>query len=1160
MVKPQDSTTANSDIVHFCENKRKLTPSTVSSTFSSVVRSNEGNDFESLGQKVTETRKQAALDKGQERTLLKGKEPLFNKRGPQHGKKESKEEFKGLEDVTHHRKEFLDRIDHNSGKEPLLLKESSLAMQDTTATTSSHSNLNSSFQRNHRVEYLSDVFKFIYYMLCIYVGFGIILLGYPIDSHTQVSLETCDSRSQSGSSNTEIFEFPHFNVKSFTNYEEASMETNEEISSSSLFYLSIEERKRLRDEAREMFYYSFNNYMQHAYPADELMPLSCQGRKWETRDRGTLDDSLGGYALTLVDSLDMFVVIGDYKNFFKACQLVIRDVHFDRDVTISVFEVTIRILGGLLSAHLLLESEELQDEFQGLFPEYKGELLEIAYDLGLRLLPAYATPTGIPVHRVNLRHGVPNTESHETCTAAGGTLLLEMGLLSKLTDDGRFYDAARKAMMAIWQRRSPLNLVGSTINIYTGRWLQTHSGIGAGIDSFYEYLLKSYIMFGDQDMLTMFVEAYTAIEEHSKWGPWNVEVSMSKGKWQPHSFRISALQAFWPGLQVLAGDIQSAKITYKALHNLWSEFEALPEIFDARSKQLLTYANDYPLRPEFVESTYHLYTATKDPYYLDNGRAFLHFLQNNTKVACGYASIGDVRTRKLDDRMDSFFLSETLKYLFLLFDESLDPIDRKSVFCPIESDSAANDVYFPTPVRSSTENMRDYRRQKGMNLHDEDEIVKTRPCISPGKTIFTTEGHMFFVNNANKVRTHKGSLLPPLITTSSETTISKEPQWSKTSASYEPVNGAKENRHSTISPLFENIILSLNPTSQTLEENKIQRNQMTPQFDFKIKQSSDATPTAEQEAVLNALQSIFTSGNTEAFLPFNTDVNKLTNENEAQLILQCENNKCTVVPLSSHLFNANLGVSPINIVLSESDDEEKVFWSSAASPARFGKAIEGLPNSKYQATLFSPLFASSTENDQTDPGDSLLDLPLWDACSDYHFPVDVKGYVGIVERGSCTFSQKVRKLESMGCTAAIILDIDEVNGPVIAMDGDNMEPEIKIPSALLGGQAAVTFLTKISEHMKHHGGKKLSPLDIRVIFEKVDPDIKTAKAITESKKENGPIESGDKNLIFSRLDMMVDNLEDVQSIVNSAIGTQSVNQIERPIVKEDISEEELSTP
>lgn len=77
----------------------------------------------------------------------------------------------------------------------------------------------------------------------------------------------------------------------------------------------------------------------------------------------------------------------------------------------------------------------------------------------------------------------------------------------------------------------------------------------------------------------------------------------------------------------------------------------------------------HPLRPEFLESTYFLYRATGDHYYLGVGRKVLKSLQTYARVPCGYAAVSDVRTNKHDDTMDSFVLSETFKYLFLLFAE-----------------------------------------------------------------------------------------------------------------------------------------------------------------------------------------------------------------------------------------------------------------------------------------------------------------------------------------------------------------------------------------------------------------------------------------------------------------------------------------------------------
>lgn len=111
-------------------------------------------------------------------------------------------------------------------------------------------------------------------------------------------------------------------------------------------FMSKEEKQGLMEKAKEMFYHAYNNYIDHAYPADELMPLSCKGR-WRTKEnnRGDMDDVLGNYSLTLIDTMDTLVVLGDLPEFDRAVSKVVTGVTFDRDVVVSVFEINIRVLG-----------------------------------------------------------------------------------------------------------------------------------------------------------------------------------------------------------------------------------------------------------------------------------------------------------------------------------------------------------------------------------------------------------------------------------------------------------------------------------------------------------------------------------------------------------------------------------------------------------------------------------------------------------------------------------------------------------------------------------------------------------------------------------------------------------------------------------------------
>lgn len=420
--------------------------------------------------------------------------------------------------------------------------------------------------------------------------------------------------------------------------------------------VTAEEARQLRDEVREMFYHAFDGYMEHAFPLDELRPLSCEG-----------EDSLGGYALTLIDSLDTLALLGDRERFTASVEWIGKNLQFDINKTVSVFETTIRVLGGLLSAHLIAS-----DYATGMkIPSYDNQLLNLAEDLARRLLPAFDTPTGIPFGSVNLLHGVDEHESKITSTAGGGTLILEFGVLSRLTNDPIFEQVTKKAVLGLWARRSKLNLVGAHINVFTGEWTQKDAGIGTSIDSFYEYLLKAYLLFGDEEYLYIFQESYQAAMHYLFNDPWYVEVNMDSAAivWP----LFNSLQAFWPGLQVLAGDIDPAVRTHAAFFSVWKRYGFTPEGFNLATLTVQQGQKSYPLRPELIESTYWLYKATRNPRYLDAGRDMVASLQYGTRCPCGYCHISDVEFHGKEDHMESFFLAETVKYLWLLFDLAVSP-------------------------------------------------------------------------------------------------------------------------------------------------------------------------------------------------------------------------------------------------------------------------------------------------------------------------------------------------------------------------------------------------------------------------------------------------------------------------------------------------------
>lgn len=143
-------------------------------------------------------------------------------------------------------------------------------------------------------------------------------------------------------------------------------------------------------------------------------------------------------------------------------------------------------------------------------------LLALAVDLGDRLLPAFDSPTGLPFARINLRTGLDRDETEETCAAATGSLTLEFTVLSRLTGNPVYERVARESFMNTWSRRAPTTgLLGNSIGVRHGHWMMPGaSGIGAGIDSFYEYALKGAILFDDDAYMGVWDDSYRSVMQH----------------------------------------------------------------------------------------------------------------------------------------------------------------------------------------------------------------------------------------------------------------------------------------------------------------------------------------------------------------------------------------------------------------------------------------------------------------------------------------------------------------------------------------------------------------------------------------------------------------------------------------------------------------------
>jgi mannosidase alpha-like ER degradation enhancer 2 len=330
-----------------------------------------------------------------------------------------------------------------------------------------------------------------------------------------------------------------------------------------------------------MFQHAYDGYLKYASDYDELKPISCSGQ-----------NTWGSYSLTLIDALDTLVVMGNYSEFKRVVNLLVEKMSFDNDINVSVFETNIRIVGGLLAAHLLSHKAGLELE-----PGYpcNGPLLRMAEDVARRLLPAFDTKTGMPYGTVNLRHGVPSGETTVTCTAGIGTFVIEFGALSRLTGDPIYEEVALNSLYSLYGHRSPIGLFGNHIDISSGAWVGQDAGIGAGVDSYYEYLVKGSIMLNRPELMHMFNEGRKAIDKFLKRDDWFIWASMNKGTLSLPVFQ--SLEAFFPGVLSLLGDINVAMRSIHNYHRVWKQYGFLPEFYNIPNSEASQNRESYPLRP-----------------------------------------------------------------------------------------------------------------------------------------------------------------------------------------------------------------------------------------------------------------------------------------------------------------------------------------------------------------------------------------------------------------------------------------------------------------------------------------------------------------------------------------------------------------------------------
>ena len=386
--------------------------------------------------------------------------------------------------------------------------------------------------------------------------------------------------------------------------------------------------------------HAWSGYKQYAWGHDDLRPLTRTHHDWYEQP----------LLMTPVDSLDTMIIMGFKDEAAKTREYIAKNLSFDKDIYVQNFEITIRHLGGLLSIYQLTGDTRF---------------LALAEDLGTRLLPAFNSATGLPYRFVNLKTG--KVRDPETNPAESGTLLIEFGTLSKLTRKPVFYDKAKRALVETYKRRSSIGLVGSTINVETGTWTDKDSHISGGIDSYYEYLLKCWLLFDDAECKRMWLTSIAAVNKYLadevKGELWYGHADMDTGQRKATSY--GALDAFFPAVLALSGDLRRARRLQASSFKMWTTFGIEPEQLNYRTMEIESAG--YVLRPEIIESNYYLFHYTREPQYLRMGETMFEDFVKHCRTETAYAALKSVVTKEKSDGMQSFLFAETLKYFYLLF-------------------------------------------------------------------------------------------------------------------------------------------------------------------------------------------------------------------------------------------------------------------------------------------------------------------------------------------------------------------------------------------------------------------------------------------------------------------------------------------------------------
>ncbi|XP_055334763.1 mannosyl-oligosaccharide 1,2-alpha-mannosidase IA-like [Paramacrobiotus metropolitanus] len=436
---------------------------------------------------------------------------------------------------------------------------------------------------------------------------------------------------------------------------------------------------------KQMMKFAWDNYVKYAWGDNELRPVSRTGFA------GSAPFGDGKLGLTIIDSLDTLFLMGLTNEFDAATEWVTRQFKIrNAKSTFSVFEANIRLLGGFLSAHAL---------------SGRRVFLDKAIETADTLLLAFNTTSGLPwsLYDASIKFGFLYNWLSFDCVflADVGTLHLEFAYLSEITGNIIYLEKVKKIRQLLKHARSTEGLYPNLVDFRHLNGSKCQNGLTASVgafgDSFYEYLLKAWLWSSGEDTEAkeMFFGALTALEKNLlKRSRAGLAYFAKLEQSQLLTHNMEHLACFIGGLYALAAEsspepqrmIGLAKEITKTCHLSYNLTQTGlgPESFrmdgiQGYPKATVTGNQQYSLRPEVVESYYYLWKVTGNEVYREWAWEAVLAMERHCKKEFGYSGVTDVDNEKpgSDDVQQSYFMAETLKYLYLIFVDD-DPLPLSS--------------------------------------------------------------------------------------------------------------------------------------------------------------------------------------------------------------------------------------------------------------------------------------------------------------------------------------------------------------------------------------------------------------------------------------------------------------------------------------------------